>query len=162
MKRWTVWIVAGALALGGLACSRGTEDVASGGEAGPAESAVSAHKAETVNWEKTWQKAVARAKKESKPILVDFYADWCVWCKTLDSTTYRDPAVVRMLDESMVPLKIDVDHGGRDLARKWGVSGLPTILVLGPDGKELGRIPGYLPAKDFLAEVRGFTGGKTS
>ncbi len=157
MKRLTVWMLAGTMGLGWTACSGG------GGTAPPPEETakepvVSAHAVEVISWESEWDAAVARAKKENKPILVDFYADWCVWCKTLDSTTYKDPAVARLLGEKMVPLKVDVDHGGRELARQWGVSGLPTILVLSPNGKELGRIPGYLPARDFMSEVQRFAG----
>ncbi len=157
MKRLMIWMVTATVGLALPACSGGGGKVSASQESSR-EPVVSAHAGEAISWESAWDAAMERAKKEKKPVLVDFYADWCVWCKTLDSTTYKDPAVAKLLAEKMVPLKVDVDHGGRELARRWGVSGLPTILVLSPDGKELGRIPGYLPAKDFISEVQKFAG----
>ena len=177
MQRTAIWILACSILVWGAGCSRKGEERSGPAETGtrpetaaPAETgavggtetaappAVSAHAGEALRWETSWDAAMERARKEKKPVVVDFYADWCVWCKTLDSTTYKDPAVVKYLTTEVVPLKIDVDHGGRELARRWRVSGLPTILIVSADGKELGRIPGYLPAKDFLAEVRRSTG----
>ena len=159
MQRVMVWVLVGVVALSIGACSKGAKEEGAGVSA-PAtnekaeEPAVSAHGSAEISWETSWDRAMERAKKENKPVVVDFYADWCVWCKTLDSTTYRDSRVVQLLGSKAIPLKIDVDHGGRALARQYRVSGLPTILIIGPDGKERGRIPGYLPASDFLTEVR--------
>ncbi len=159
MRRATVWILAGTMILSVGSCSKGGGEPEAGAQAGAAagtamEPAVSAHAGNDLTWETSWDRAMERAREENKPVVVDFYADWCVWCKTLDSTTYKDPRVVEMLTSKAIPLKIDVDHGGRALARQHRVSGLPTILIVAPDGRELGRIPGYLPASDFLAEIQ--------
>jgi thiol:disulfide interchange protein len=113
------------------------------------------HSTKGVAWVTDWDTALSRAKKENKVVVVDFYADWCVWCRRLDSTTYRDPAVVRFLAEKTVPLKLNVEGSpGRALANKYGVDGLPTIVILGADGREVGRIPGYMPADRFLETVK--------
>ena len=113
------------------------------------------HSTEGVRWITDWETALSRARKENKVVVVDFYADWCVWCRRLDSTTYRDPSVVRFLAKHTVPLKLDVEASpGRSLANRYGVEGLPTIVILGADGTELGRIPGYMPAGRFLETVK--------
>lgn len=113
------------------------------------------HSTSGVKWITSWDDALARAKKENKVVVIDFYADWCVWCRRLDSTTYRDPKVVRYLAENTVPLKLDVEASpGRAMANKYGVDGLPTIVILSAEGKELGRIPGYMPADGFLEAVQ--------
>ena len=165
MRRVMVWALVGAVVLSAGACSKGAKKEAATAESPAAstsktgeeavkEPAVSAHGSAEISWETSWDRAMERAKKENKPVIVDFYADWCVWCKTLDSTTYKDSRVVQLLASKVIPLKIDVDHGGRTLARQYRVSGLPTILIIGPDGRERGRIPGYLSASNFLEEVR--------
>ncbi len=125
--------------------------------------AVASHAASEVSWTQQWDTAFARARSEHKVVLVDFYADWCIWCKRLDSTTYRDPRVVSFLAANTVPLKLDVEGNGREEADRYRVDGLPTIMILSPGGEVLGRIPGYLPADAFLERVEGIVStGRTS
>ena len=146
--------VAGTIGLGiaSSACQRSGGEAVSVKKAAPA---VASHNTSGVRWTTDWEAALAQAKKENKVVVIDFYADWCVWCRRLDSTTYRDPKVVHYLTERTVPLKLDVDASpGRAMANRYGVDGLPTILILSADGKEIGRIPGYMPAKGFLEAVQ--------
>jgi len=123
---------------------------------------IASHGTANVSWQRTWDGAFKRAREEKKAVVVDFYADWCVWCRRLDSTTYRDPKVVDFLSRRVIPLKLNVDAGeGRKLAGKYHVDGLPTILVLSAEGKEIGRIPGYMPAAQFLGRVQQITASVT-
>lgn len=108
-----------------------------------------------LNWEESWDSAFARAKTEGKPVLVSFEAEWCVWCKKLESTTFRDNAVMSLISDSMVALTLDVDNAGRELSDEYGVESLPTVLVFSPDGKERGRINGYLPPGQFAEVMKG-------
>jgi thiol:disulfide interchange protein len=102
--------------------------------------------------------ALTRARAENKPVMVTFYADWCIWCKRFEDTTLADGAVATYLSEKVVSLRLDVDGDGQELSDRYRVDGLPTILVLDPDGEELGRIPGYLPPAGFLDRVRAMLG----
>lgn len=108
-----------------------------------------------LSWEESWDSAFARARTEDKPVLVSFEAEWCVWCKKLESTTFRDNAVMSLISDSMVALTLDVDNAGRDLSDQYGVESLPTVLVFSPDGTERGRINGYLPPVQFAEVVKG-------
>ena len=131
--------------------------------AGPAEEGptlasietVSTHGTVSLDWEKSWDSAFSRAKSEGKPVLVTFEAEWCVWCKKLESTTYRDSAVMSLISGSMVAVTLDVDSEGRELSDVHGVESLPTVLVFSPDGEEQGRINGYLPPGRFVEVVNG-------
>ena len=110
---------------------------------------VSSHTAH-LDWEKSWDSAFTRAKSEGKPVLVSFEAEWCVWCKKLESTTYRDSAVRSLIAGSVIPLTLDVDGAGSRLSDEHGVESLPTVLVFSPSGDEQGRINGYLPPGRFV------------
>jgi thiol:disulfide interchange protein len=117
---------------------------------------VSNHATVGIVWESDMPAALERARNEGKPVLVNFYADWCVWCKRLESTTLRDAKVASVLQSEVVPLSLDVDHEGKELSNEYGVDGLPMIIVLDSAGKEIGRIPGYMPPDSFLERVEGF------
>jgi thiol:disulfide interchange protein len=106
-----------------------------------------------VEWEEGWEPAVQRAKAEGKAVLVDFSADWCIWCRRLESTTLRDPYVGAFLKEHVVPIRIDVEGVGRATAQEHGVVDLPTVALFTPTGRELGRITGYMSPTSFLARV---------
>ena len=118
--------------------------------------AVSNHATVEVVWESDMPAALERARNEGKPVLVNFYADWCVWCKRLESTTLRDAKVASILHNKVVPLSLNVEGDGKELSNEYRVDGLPTIIVLDAGGREIGRIPGYVPPDSFLKRVEGF------
>jgi thiol:disulfide interchange protein len=140
-----------------LAVSAGCGRQASSPSVDPAVT-VSSHGGVAVSWGKDLPSALDRARSEGKPVLVNFYADWCVWCKRLESTTFRDAEVSVLLRDRVVPVSLDVDGAGRELSGRFEVDGLPTILVLDADGREIGRIPGYMPPTGFLERVNQLIG----
>ena len=142
----TVVVIAGAL----TACGAGPVEEES---AASSVETVSTHRTVKMEWEKSWDEAFSRARAESKPVLVSFEAEWCVWCKKLETTTYRDSEVMALISRSLVPLELDVDDEGRELSDVHGVESLPTVLVFNPAGEEQGRINGYLPPGQFVAAV---------
>jgi thioredoxin:protein disulfide reductase len=83
--------------------------------------------------------ALADAAAAGKPVVIDFYADWCLPCKELEKFTFTDPGVKQAL-EGWVLLKADLTKTASPevaaLRTKWNIQGVPTIVFLGPDGKE--------------------------
>lgn len=115
--------------------------------------AVTSHARAEIKWETDWNRAFERARREGKPVLVNFYAEWCVWCKHLETITFRDQKVAALLAERVVPLSVDIDGDVQQLIRDHRIEAPPTIVVFNPAGAELGRIPGYLPPTGFLSTV---------
>lgn len=108
--------------------------------------------ATVIPWEKDLAGALARAGSENKLVMVDFYTDWCRWCDVMDEKTFADGAVQAEL-RRMVVVKLDAERDGRDAARRYGVEGFPTMVFLDATGREVGRIPGFLPPEPFLEEL---------
>jgi len=74
---------------------------------------------------------------EGKTVVLEFYADWCGYCKALE------PTMNQLEKEGVEIIKIDTDEYP-ELARQFGVRGLPTVVYI-KDGKEVGRTIGYNP-----------------
>jgi thiol:disulfide interchange protein DsbD len=104
---------------------------------------------------KTIAELDARIASATKPVMLDFYADWCVSCKEMEKFTFADPTVAAKMKEFTL-LKADVTANNEDdkaLLKRFGLFGPPGILFFNQAGKELGglRVVGYQPASQFLA-----------
>ena len=96
---------------------------------------------------------LAAAHATNKPVLLDFYADWCVSCKEMERFTFADPVVAAKMREFTL-LKADVTANNDDdkaLLKRFGLFGPPGIIFF-RDGKEIAglRVVGYQPAEQFL------------
>ncbi len=98
--------------------------------------------------------AKALAAKEHKVVMVDFFTTWCVWCKTLDRNTYSDVNVGKITDAKFISVKIDAEKGeGIALAKKYGVTGYPTIMFFDKDGNVIDKVVGYEDASRFARSL---------
>jgi thiol:disulfide interchange protein len=108
----------------------------------------------------SFDEALVKARAEKKLVFVDLYADWCTWCTKMDDDVFAVPRVQDALRE-FVPIKVDVEKaGGRSVATRYRVRGLPTFLLLNADGDVVQQFDGYLPVEVFLRRLDPGTGGR--
>ncbi|MFW3412703.1 protein-disulfide reductase DsbD [Aliarcobacter butzleri] len=96
-------------------------------------------------------------KNSNKPVMLDFWASWCISCKELEEITFQDEQVINKLQEFTL-LKADVTENNDEdkaLQKKFGVVGPPALIFWDKDKNEIqaSRIIGYKNPKDFLEIV---------
>lgn len=112
-----------------------------------------------MSWENFSEAKVVHARSQSKPVLMDFYADWCIPCLELDHKTFTDPDVITATKD-FVRLKVDLTHfdspESEALRKKFNIAGVPTIVFLDKNGREVtsSRVIGYLSPKDFIDRTK--------
>ena len=97
----------------------------------------------------------ARLASATQPVLLDFYADWCVSCKEMEKFTFAAPAVAAKMQQFTL-LKADVTANNEDdkaLLKRFGLFGPPGIIFFDDKGREIAglRVVGFMPAEKFSA-----------
>lgn len=102
--------------------------------------------------------AISAAKAKGQPMMIDFYADWCLPCKELDAKTFSQPSVVEE-SQRFVRLKADLtrasDEKVKELTARYAVLGVPTIVFLDGAGQEVkpARLTGFEEPEQFLKRM---------
>ncbi|MGB5296998.1 MAG: thioredoxin family protein [Thermoanaerobaculia bacterium] len=108
----------------------------------------------STEWGKSVAEARALAESSNRLILVDLYADWCHWCKRLESDVFSTEEF-QLYSKKFVLLRVDTEDGaeGADLQEKFSAYNLPTILLVDHRLVEFGRVEGYAPTDQFIGVV---------
>ncbi|HAW50600.1 TPA: hypothetical protein DCX16_06600 [bacterium] len=105
-----------------------------------------------ISWYTSLDEGERVAKKKNIPIMLSFCGDWCIYCKLLDTITYKDKDVISML-QNFVCVRIDAGKN-LELAKKYMVTGLPTIVFIKPDRTKVHEIIGFRQPNDFILEAK--------
>ena len=110
------------------------------------------------------ERAQSLTSENPRPVFVEFTADWCGWCKKMDKTTFRDQKVVTTLNSDYYSVKLDFESKvtfafngkkftSKEFAKKYGIQGLPTMILFSPDLEDHSLIVGYQKSKQFLSKL---------
>ena len=122
-------------------------------------------------WEINFEQALARAKAENKPMLLDFTgSDWCGWCIRLDKEVFSQPEFMTYAADSLVLVELDFPRSKKQsavikaqnkaLAKKYSIRGYPTIVLLTAEGELIART-GYKRggAENYVAHIKEILAG---
>jgi thiol:disulfide interchange protein DsbD len=112
-----------------------------------------------IDWGDDLEAGLARAKSESKPVLIDTWATWCINCRVLDKKTFKNPDVAEEAAR-FVSLKVQLEEANsqitKDFMERFGLKhfSLPTTLLLAPDGGVRKVMQGFVGPEDMIEEMK--------
>ena len=130
--------------------------------------------AQEIKW-MTWEQAAAANEKQPRKIFVDVFTDWCGWCKRMDATTFKDPAVVAIMNEKFYAVKLNAEQKEsilwKDQEFKWmpggragfhklaydlldGKLSFPSFVMLDGSFSRIAISPGYKTGDAFVKELK--------
>lgn len=105
-----------------------------------------------VSWQTDLGQARELAAQSGRLVLVHFWADWCKPCMRLEEEVFRHPQVASALEANYVPVKLHADQHP-DQARRFGVTSLPTDVILTPQGEVLTKTNSPMTAGAYLKQM---------
>jgi thiol:disulfide interchange protein DsbD len=112
-----------------------------------------------VTWQPYSDQLLSEARQLKKPVIIDFYADWCAPCRELDEITFHNSEIVKQAKRDFVMIKVDLTRKGNPVHEKllhqYGIKGVPTVVFLDREGKEARdlRLVDFLPTDRFLIRM---------
>jgi len=113
---------------------------------------------ESLVWDEYKLYKVFAAENQKQPVVIDFYADWCITCHELENFVFTDPTVAEEL-KKFLRLRVDATDmmapSVQKVLEEYEVFGLPMIVFLDENGEEVeeARVVGYIPPEEFLKSI---------
>ena len=105
-----------------------------------------------VRWQPTLEAAKRLAIQTDRLVLVHFWADWCQACQEMDRDVFSQPNVASAVEGNYVPVRINADYFPTT-CRQYGVTALPTDVIITPQGQQVDKFRGPLPAPQYVARL---------
>ncbi|MBP7735336.1 MAG: thioredoxin fold domain-containing protein [Spirochaetes bacterium] len=154
MKKITILVVSMAIFWIFASCSKSSEQENSV-KAAPVSGGAA------VTWH-DFNEGLKLASAKGKPVIMDFYADWCGWCRKMEVEVFADREVAAKLGDNYICVRLHTDRNPgetikyknhtltkQEFAMMLGVQGLPTLVFLDRDGNLITKIPGFIN-KDMM------------
>ena len=121
-------------------------------------------KGATIQWVPYSESILAASEKTKKPMILDFYADWCGPCKALDQKVFSQSDIVALSKEfTTVRVDLTTRHEAQEiLLKKYQIRGVPTVIFIQGDGleKRTLRIESYVEPEEMLKKMKELLRGK--
>lgn len=117
--------------------------------------AMPAARGSSIAWVDYSEVALEAAKQEGRPVLIDFVADWCIPCHEMEATTFADRRVAS-LAQSFLMLRADLTmetDATKAVTERFDVRGVPTLILLDANGREVQRMVGYVSPEELVAAM---------
>ncbi len=93
------------------------------------------------------------AKKQQRFVILDLEAVWCHWCHVMDVETYSNPEVAELINKHYIAVRVDQD-AHPDISNRYADYGWPATIVFAPDGTEIVKRRGYIPAINMISMLQ--------
>ncbi len=103
-------------------------------------------------WEHDFETAWRRARDSEQPLLIHFYADWCGPCRNMERNVLNTAEVLSALTMNVVGVKVESD-ARRDLTQRYGITTLPSDVIIAPNGNVLHRASGSTSSSGYVAKL---------
>ncbi|PWB56922.1 MAG: hypothetical protein C3F06_00065 [Candidatus Methanoperedenaceae archaeon] len=95
---------------------------------------------------------IKEAKNQSKPVFLYFRSETCYWCIVFEKEALSDTKIIDLLNKEFILISIDT-FKQKNIAQNLNVRTTPYMIFFDTDGKEISRIPGYIPKEEFLVKL---------
>ncbi|MES2499708.1 MAG: DUF255 domain-containing protein [Pseudomonadota bacterium] len=112
--------------------------------------AIQAAENEKITWHAWSEEIFEQARREDKLLILDLEAVWCHWCHVMEEKTYHDPAVVSLINQKYIAIRVDQD-ANPDISTRYEDYGWPATVIFKADGSELVKRRGYIPAERMVS-----------
>jgi uncharacterized protein YyaL (SSP411 family) len=109
--------------------------------------------AKNIEWQPWSDSVFDQAKQKGRFVLLDLGTGWCHWCHVMDEITYRDPAVVDLIQKRYVAVRVDADSRP-DLANRYEDYGWPATIVFNVDRSEIVKPKAIFPPKPMASMLQ--------
>jgi thioredoxin-related protein len=96
-----------------------------------------------------FDEGVTLGKEKDKKIFINFYADWCAYCKVMEKKTFKEPSVVAFINKNFIPIKVNSDKETK-VASTFKVRGLPDSWFMSSSGDIIGHRAGFIPPETMI------------
>lgn len=110
--------------------------------------------AQSIEWQ-SWSSSVFdAAQKNNRQVLVIAEADWCHFCKQLESTTLQNAELAQFINKRFIPVRLNIDSNA-DFVTKYGLKELPTFIVFNANQQITKQFSGFYTAKNLINKLKG-------